>query len=207
MDGNSLVPGAVFQPDWDERPIRVLAFDGVEVLYDSWWPHKQSWGLATLTGNATYYRLSTALLLSRARLLRSEPLTEAENQVHRPDLPLRVCRSGNLRWEPSVPEDLDIFEQEVAVKDPGFPREILALSSLILNPFGIKGGRKRGVLVKSADGIRFTSQELLWQASKIQAAMQASPLNGVGIYRSGFQNRIPSYYLWGSQDKAGIVSE
>jgi len=100
-----------------------------------------------------------------------------------------------------------MFAQEVAAADPGFPQGILPLRALYLIPFGAKGGHKRGVLIKSADGSGFSSLELLWQASKLQTAMIASHDNGVGIYRSGFQNRIPSFYLWGSRDMAGIVPE
>jgi hypothetical protein len=49
--------------------------------------------------------------------------------------------------------------------------------------------------------------ELLWLAHELQAEYVKDWDQRVGIYRSGFQARLPSYYLWGFRDKAGHVDE
>ena len=53
----SIELGGVFQFNHDERPIRVIAFDDNVVMYDAWWSHMNSWGMAKLTGRFSYYRM------------------------------------------------------------------------------------------------------------------------------------------------------
>jgi len=199
MSPEILQIGAVLQPDWDERPLRVIAFDDREVMYDCWWPHKAGWGFASLRGTITYYRVPCELLLKGCTYLRTEPLTQLEFDVHRPDLPLRIATLDHVEWP--APARLEAFRTmliSLASSDS------LPATKLYLCPFGPNGGTKAGVLVEPEDGHAFGVAELLSFAAAIQAPHLhgASLPRGVGLFRLGIQRRAPSYYLWGSQSRA-----
>jgi len=201
----SIESGTVLQPDWDERPIRVLIADEIEVLYDVWWPHTQGWGLTTLNKKASYYRVRTSFALARAKVVRTEPLSELEQKIHRPDLPLRFCRSRGIRWEDLWSADAkgaDRNENKVAISD-----EPIDAHELVIVPFGPHGGEKRGVQISSGREQGLTALEILRKAAQIQAKQATSHPEGVGIYRLGIQTRTPSFYLWGPDDRAGFVRE
>ena len=101
--------GSVVQPDWDSRAHRILLMDHIQVLYDVWWPHAHEWGFSTLSGEGHYYCLPTSLLRGRSTVLRSEPLTDIERAIHRPDLPLRLLRSPSMQWSKDQYRDMSHF--------------------------------------------------------------------------------------------------
>ena len=202
-------PGAVYQPQWDERSIRVLTCDAVEVMYDCWWPHKPGWGLDSLRGTATYYRISASLLNERAEQIRSEPLTRIEEDVHRPDLPLRLARTPLACWSNRSFSDPEAYAVSLGPEADSFVRtaseERINAAQLVLCPFGPKGARKRGVLVSPTQGTSFSALELLWLAQNIQSPLLREPPAGVGLYRLGFQGGVPSYYLGGQRGEASYL--
>jgi hypothetical protein len=210
MATSTIELGAVFKTDWDERPIRVLAFDDIEVLHDCWWPHLNRWGLSQLRGKASYYRFPTGLLRSRAVCVRVDRLTPAELAVHRPDLPLRLCRFPDLHWTKDRYPTIASYASAVEKASPRLRidpvRVALDLPAVVLMPFGPKGSRKRGSVVKARSASGFSALELLWLSHNLQSQYVKDWRNGVGIYRSGFEGGVPSYYLWGASDRAGIVN-
>lgn len=187
------------QPDWSDSPLRVITFDESEVMYDSWWPHNSSWGFTSLKGKFTYYRVPYRLLLDRSRYVRTEPLSRSEHEAHRPDLPLRFGVSAELNW-PTASE-VAAFSQLVSTLPESAP---LTSSQLYLCPFGPKGAARKATLVESARVGRFPIADLIVQSAILQAPFLGNhrPTRGIGIFRSGIQNRIPSYYLWGSRSRA-----
>jgi hypothetical protein len=200
MASQLLHVGSVLQPDWDERPIRVMAFDDHEVMYDSWWPHDSSWGFASLKGKFSYYRIPRGLLVERCRYLRDEPLSEDEVAAHRPELPLRLAISAELEWPfaPELPSFLSLISSLVSSAP-------LPTGKLYVSPFGPKGSSKKSILVEpDRGGASFPVGELLARAAAIQAPLLTPerPTLGIGLFRLGIQNRIPSYYLWGSKGRA-----
>ena len=209
MEFEDLSVGLVVQTDWDARPFRILAFDRAEFLYDCWWPHVGGWGLQNLRGKAYYYRTSTQFLLTRAKVLRVDPLTDAERLVHRPDLPLRVLRFAELEWGDAVASSLDEFSSWLSASAPAvsISKDDLALDIPVvaLAPFGPKGGLKKPISVAASNGANFSSLELLWQAASIQGPIASKLRHGVGIYRLGYATGRPLFYLWGFHDRAGIV--
>lgn len=211
MSTREIQLGAVFQPDWDERPIRVLAFDEVEVFYDCWWPHLGDWGLSKLPANVSYYRISTPFLKSHAAYLRVEPLTPAETAFHRPDLPLRLCRFPNIHWTNKRFATIKAFVAAVKKSSPrrqlDTQQVALAIPKAALMPFGPKGSAKRGVVVEAQTDTGFSAAELLWLAHELEAPYVKEWDKGVGLYRSGVERGIPSYYLWGVIDRAGNVEQ
>jgi hypothetical protein len=184
--------GAVFEVDWTPEPVRVIAFDRHVVMYDTWWSHRGSWGMSKLLGKYSYYRLHRDYFEEHASLLRSEPLTEQEVQVHRPDLPLAFAARQSLSWYEQWSTDLQIESEQT-----------LEASAIYLAPFGPRDSSKPAVLVHAANGRSFSETELLLAAKSVQDPhIREFPLTGgVGIYRSGIQKRLPSYYLWGAKSR------
>lgn len=181
--------GDVLQVEWSEHLIRIMMCDEVEVLYDAFYP-EIGWNLARAR-TSTYYRAATHVLRSRGHHIRTEPLTDDELARHRPDLPLRLLRSGQADWGRPLPDwpkiDID-FE--------------IASRRLAIVPFGSKGAPQKAIVVKAANAHSLTAGELLVAAHRIQT-VECPEVNGVGVYRSGLSGGIPSYYLWGVVDRAG----
>ena len=205
MDDMSV--GSVFQPDWDSGAHRILLMDQIQVLYDVWWSHAQEWGFSNLSGEGHYYRLPTGLLRGRSTVLRSEPLTDIERAIHRPDLPLRLLRSPSMQWSKDQYQNMSHFvgAHQAGIEHLGISDDDVALDApeVFLAPFGPGGRTKRGVRLKAVNGRHFSSIELLWRAYEVQAPQHRTSTNGIGIYRAGFKSKTPVFYLWGSDDMAG----
>ena len=190
----------------DDRPFRVVAFSNGVAMYDAWWPHLDNWGLANL-GEAkrrriNYYVATASTLAERATFARSEPLTEAEISLHRPDLPFAAAQCQVLSWPAEAPGSAESAAR--GWRAAGCPEaETLEASEVYLQPFGPGGGERAGVRVKADNGTSFSWDELVWKATVIQAPFIGAhgTVQGVGIYRSGLNRGIPAYYLWGSQSR------
>ncbi len=191
--------GGVYQPDWDKRPFRIIGLDEHEVFYDCQWEHDGQW---TFLGNfrrtCTFYRMPTALFAHRSIRIGYLPFTEEELVAFRPDLPMRFARSRELSWNSSW--------EEGVLEQPGMAVKI-TVDGVVLVPFGSKGGLKGGVVLRaSAVGSGFTVGELLLAAKRIQEQVNPQTSNGVGLYRLGWQKRLPSYYIGEYSDRAGHVT-
>lgn len=200
--------GAVFQTEWSENPIRVIAFDSSVVMYDAWWPHKSAWGMEKLTGNVSYYRLPLALLMQKAKYLRTDKYTDQEATVHRPDLPFAFAQYDLLDWYAQSPKSIGHLEQMLSSQSPLGTELLLKVPAIYLSPFGPKDSFKPAVLVHAKNGESFTEAEVLWHAWQLQAPLLGARqlTSGLGVYRSGIQRRIPSYYIWGSKSRLeGVV--
>ncbi|WP_173346109.1 hypothetical protein [Pseudoduganella dura] len=204
MNPSDLHVGAVFQREWDSCPIRVIAFDDEQVMYDCWWPHIPGWGIDSLNRTISYYRLPLSLLLKKSTYLRTDEYTEVELCIHRPDLPFGFARFADLEW-PSIPpvaeDDFPGHTSFMAGVEASNP--LLHTEKLYLHPFGPKGSVKPGVLLESENPTGFTVDEVLWHAARLQAPhlREIKVTTGVGIYRSGIQRKLPSYYIWGAKSR------
>lgn len=205
MEIEELNLGDVFQPEWDARPIRVLAFDNEQVMYDSWLPHASKWGIDSLSQRASYYRIRTSFLLNKASYLRTEIYTEQERAVHRPDLPFSFARIDDIEWPMTCPASALDFPKLHSQAASG-EKVVLDAPRIYLEPFGPKGGPKPSALITAENGIRFTVEEMLWHAARLQFQhlRDEKITEGVGIYRSGIQRGLPSYYVWGAKSRMGI---
>ena len=185
--------GAVFEIDSSPYPMRVIAYDDAEVMYDVWWPHKNAWGMASLLGTFAYYRLPREYVQAHARTIRIDPMSEKEQQVHRPDLPFAVAQHQSTSWY-DRPWTEDAFGTT----------SILATNAIYLSPFGPRDSAKPPVLIEADNGKWFSELELLTKASKLQLPLigDVRLTEGVGIHRSGIKRRTPSYYIWGARSRA-----
>ena len=196
--------GAVFQPQWDSRLLRVIAFDDETVMYDCWWPHIPGWGIDSLNRTLSYYRIPTSLLLSKAKYLRTEEYTEAELAVHRPDLPFGFARFAALDWPtvcPATPEEFP--NGSFSCENDQCGHSYLDTAKIYLQPFGPKGSSKPGVMIEAENSVGFSVSEILWHAARLQSQFlrENKLTTGIGIYRSGIQRKLPSYYIWGSKSR------
>jgi hypothetical protein len=201
--------GAVYRWSHDDRLVHVLAHDSGVVMYDAWWPDLETWGLAKLEEikrqRISYYVTTVSALTEKATYLRTDPLTDHEVALHRPDLPLSVGQSEVMQWPAEVYETaahLVARSRAPGSLEVGEDATFDA-TEVVLYPFGPNGGQRAGVRVKADNGIAFTAGEFLWKAAAVQAPYigEVAPTRGVGIYRSGLHRGIPSYYLWGSESK------
>lgn len=181
--------GDVLKVEWDERPIRVIMADPVEVFYDIFLPEGIGWELARAR-TAIYSRISTDFLTKHATKVRSEPLTPREVTRHRPDIPMRLLRSEKASWLD------DILSLEMAASIS------VNANQLAIIPFGAKGAMLKARKICCSNGRFFSGVELLTAAYDAQSA-SCSEVSGIGLYRSGISGGIPSYYLWGAVDRAG----
>jgi hypothetical protein len=207
MNSSNLHVGAVFQPEWDSRPIRVIAFDDEQVMYDCWWPHVPGWGIDSLNRAISYYRVPLSLLLNKSKYLRTDEYTEAEMSIHRPDLPFGFARFADLEWPTIPPAAKEDFPGSTSfVAQVGTSMPILDTAKLYLLPFGPKGSPKPGVVLESENPSGFTIDEILWHAARLQSPYlrEIKVTTGVGIYRSGIQRKLPSYYIWGVNSRMGL---
>jgi hypothetical protein len=175
-------------------------------MYDAWWPHLDNWGLANLSEvkkwRVNYYVVTASTLVEKATFVRSEPLTRAENSLHRPDLPFAAVQCQVLSWPAEASRSVEAAAR--GWRSAGCPEaEALAASEVYLQPFGSGGGERTGIRVNADNGTSFSGDELVWKASVLQAPFVRArvPAHGVGIYRSGLNRGIPAYYLWGSQSR------
>jgi hypothetical protein len=170
--------------------MRVLAFDDVEAMYDMWWPRTGAWSMARLRGTRLYYRLPRHYFHENARYLRTDPLSEVELRVHRPDLTSAVARHLGACWyEPSWPGC--VFG---AVP-------VIAVNVICLAPFGPRDSDKPAILLTADNGEGFTEAELPTKAKTLQAPFLGDVrlTEGVGRCRSGIKKRVTRYCLWGAQ--------
>jgi len=184
----------VFRFAQDDRPNRVLLHDHDVVMYDTWWPHLDGWGLADLEAikreRGSYYVTTLSTVLAKATYLRADPLSAEERAMHRPDLPFAVAQDTAANWSSHIVGGL----AEVG--------SVLHASGIYVLPFGPRGGTKAGVRVVADNGSFFTAEELFRKAQAAQARhLSALAVSGVGIYRSGLQHGLPAFYLWGAASR------
>jgi hypothetical protein len=194
MNPSHIALGAVFESEWSPNPVRVVAFDRQVVMYDTWWPHKDAWAMSKLLGAFSYYRLSRTYFEAHSRYVRTDPLSEQELKIHRPDLPFAFAQRSNNSWyEPR--SDFDMVAPNLLPN----AQPVLRSPAVFLSPFGPRDSTKPAVLVHADNGSYFTEAELLRQAKAIQAPIvgEVHLTDGVGIHRLGIKKRIPSYYIWG----------
>jgi hypothetical protein len=194
MGSAGLELGGIYQPDWDERPFRIIGMDEHEVFYDCQWEHDGRW---TFSGNfnrtCIFYRMPTPLFAKRSQRIGDLPFTQEELKAFRPDLPLRLGRSIELCW--NMPWNKEAIEQSDMSHS-------ISADAVILSPYGSKGGQKGGVIVRSVGGgLRVGA--LMLEAKRIQESANIQTSNGVGLYRLGWQKRLPSYYIGEYMGRAG----
>jgi hypothetical protein len=206
---DNLLLGGVYKTEWDNQTSRIIGMDNIEVFYDCLWPHDNSW---TFSGNfkkkCHFYRTSREVFERRARLINNLPLTPEEQNAFRPDLPMRLGRTRELKWNNFASSQ---FNEFVAMaKDLGdnkFLDSRIEINEMVLIPYGAKGGLKKGMVVKADNEKYFDCAELIWKAKELQESINDNTSEGIGIYRLGFEKGLPSFYIGEYKDSAGLLTE
>lgn len=146
-----LTPGNVFITSLDINPVRIIIADDITVIYEIWWPHSKDWSYKyNLRKKSIYYRTSVSNFLKNATYFRTDQLSPEEIAVHRPELPLYLCRNDQLSWTKKIYRNLEEFEKENghALQFIVSPCS-LEISKIVLVPFGSKGGLKKGAVIEA----------------------------------------------------------
>jgi hypothetical protein len=205
-DRNGLILGGVYKLKWANRPCRLVSFNSYQVFYDEWWPHINSWGITSLKIKHYYTRTPLELFTRGCELLRVEPLTDEEFKVHRPDLEMWVARSENSYWPKHHYSSLIECEEFLKKNYITFSnKNILDLPEIFLYPYGPNGGHKKGVKIAADNGNYFSEIELFFKAQKIQSKYIKFEKPGIGIFRTGIEKGLPSFYIGGYYDLAGCI--
>ena len=195
--------GDVLKENDGDSIIKVIGIDEHEVFYDAWWEHSQTWGLEK-SRTATFYRLGLEFCLDSYSFVRNEPLNQKELLKFQPDLPHRTANLSDWHWNQIEYKTLEEFQDKLGLcADTLKFQEHIKVSKLAIIPLGANGGHKPKVILTPDNGEIFTPIELLWKAHNIQAEYKTNIVSGVGIYRLGISNNVPSYYLGGKGDQAG----
>ena len=195
--------GDVLKENDEDSIIRVIGIDEYEVFYDVWWEHSQTWGLEK-SRSAIFYRLSLDLCLESYSFVRNEPLNQKELLKLSPNLPHRTANLLDWHWNQTEFKTLEEFQAKLGQCANKLKfQEHVKVSKIAIIPLGANGGHKPKVFLTPDNGESFTPIELLWKAHNIQSMYKTNIELGVGIYRLGISNKVPSYYLGGKGDKAG----
>ena len=195
--------GDVLKGNSDQSTIRVIGVDDYEVFYDAWWEHNQSWGL-NKSRSAAFYRLAKAFCLAHYVFVRNEPLDEKELHKLSPLLPHRTANLLDWSWNQIEYKTFEEFKDEIGKLAMELEQQKhIAAEKVAIIPLGPNGGYKSKTILTPDNGESFSPIELLWKAHNIQSKYKTSIESGVGIYRLGISNKVPTYYLGGKSDNAG----
>jgi len=103
-------------------------------------------------------------------------------------------------------EDFRDYAKNLGVED--LDQIALPTPQITLRPYGKKGTitSLKSTLVSAISDRGFSCIELLWLAHNIQAPhIKTEQENGVGIFRSGHEKKVPAYYIGGYYDAANFI--
>jgi hypothetical protein len=154
----------------------------------------------TFSGNfkrkGYFYRTPAKAFIKYTKKIDKLLLSNEELEVFRPDLPMRVLRTKNLNWNGFPVSDKGEFCDYINKNlDIGSQNQIIKSNKIVLVPSGRKGGLKKGVVISADNSSYFTPAELIWKAQGVQETQNREKSTGIGIYRLGFDKRIPSYSI------------
>jgi hypothetical protein len=195
MGNMELKSGVLFQFGATSEKCRVLLLDDVQIMYEPWSDPLNSWYYENTNQKIVYGRIPRLFAEQSMKVLGDEPYTKAETEIHRIDLPLRLCNSNKLEWKDDW-GSFESFQKRVKTEEFKIQDEVeLNAPEIMLVPKGKRFTMKPGVKVVADNGKFFTPAELLYKAWKLQHPHTMEPGAGVGIVRSGLQKMLPSFSM------------
>lgn len=197
-----------YQPEkeyeaFKDRPMRVLAYDERIVMYDSWWSGINKWTFTNFISEGSYYQLPTEFFIEHTDFVRLDELSQTEFEIHRPDLPFSICKVETMGWNMEF-DSISELKKEL-LNNEIEDKLVLAATKIYLKPQGPTGAFKKNILVESKPAKGFTLSELLWKAYQLQHAIPKALLSGMGIHRSGYKRKLPTYYISGFLDALDLM--
>jgi hypothetical protein len=189
---------------------KIISYDNYEVFVDDKRTDQPTWELdETRVKTGRFSRFSLSNFERGATKIGYEAYSDERLATLRPDLPMRLCRIKSMSW------GHDAFETEESLQlylkeeiNPSIWGKKLEISQLYLEGYNKNGLPQKPILLEASNGEYFTVRELFYQANIIQANIKVNKgflSDGVGLYRSGIKNGIPSYYIWGFYDLADTL--
>ena len=208
MGLDNLILGGIYTINWGDKLCRIIGMDDDEIFYDCLLSEKFGW---TFSGHfkkkCYFYRVSRTTFLENSVYKDTLPLTSKECSVFRPDLPLRIGRTTKLSWNSHKEDTYTLFLKNIhTYENDDFINKTLEIRSIFLAPYGKKNGIYKGTKIESKSTY-FDVLELIWNAKKLQESVNNEISNGIGIFRLGFQDYTPSFYIGEYLDNAGILKE
>lgn len=184
---------------------RVLVFDRFEVFFDEF--INDRWERFVRTKRYNFSRDSTQSFIRTATFIDLLPLTENEEKIICPDLPMRIGRLEKLSWNNSVFISYDNLIHYLYENSPSMLTEVINLKEVFVFPIGAKGGYGKEVLITAQNSKSFTVPELLFKAGQVQRNFYLRESCGIGIFRNGIRGGKPSFYIGDYIDQGGILKE
>jgi hypothetical protein len=186
--------------------VRLLFFDEFEVFYEPYIP--ESGWLYSKRRTFSFSRMEREFFVNAiiGEIGTSQDLYPSDSLI-RPDLPIRFARLKNISWGDRQLDSIQTINSLLV--NSGFNNleyKFLKSEKVYLHPAGKTGTFKSGVLVESAKEEGFAISDIVWQANNVQKNIESKYINGIGIYRSGVKNRIPSFILGEYYDPANIMT-
>ncbi|MGY6647409.1 hypothetical protein [Wenyingzhuangia sp. IMCC45574] len=201
---NELIVGGIYELNWGAKIVRVISFDDYEVLYDIYWTHSKMWAFSSnITKKCYFHRLSTASFLSKSNRIDYLKLTDVEKKSFNPYVSIRACRVNNLSWDNKALSNPSYIAKRFNIGQ----MEGIDASKIWIYPFKCNNSFSCAKLIHADNQRSFSGVELLTKAYAIQNAVNPIKTEGIGIYRIGIQDGIPSYYIGEYYDIAGIMKE
>ena len=203
--------------------IRIMMFDENEVFYQT--INEDDTFVYEKNSTISYYRTPKNYFAKNSKFIKHLAFTEKENEIHKPNLPLRLnCFSG-LFWTNKPFEKETDFNKFLKSADVN-PKELkdIKTSKIVIFPTSQQQSHKKSILLENKNGY-FSGEELMIQCFGIQSEYVTSEkpyfsrfrlipngreekrLTGIGIYRLGIKGNIPSYYLGGEMSMMELESE
>ena len=192
---NNLIAGGIYSTNWDERPIRVLAFDDYELFYDCYLPELKNWSRSGNIRTFDFYKISSEYFLANSKQIGILELSEQEHLKFKLNFPFRFCRIKEFNFSD--------FETTVNnLQNYKFENDfdMIFNNKIILSPRTKKGAFMKGEIIEVKN-----IKELLTKAKELQEMARNLDFNGIGFFRSGVINKLPSYYIGEYIDLANIM--
>ena len=193
--------------------IRIMMFDNNEVFYQT--INEDDTFVDSKYSTISYYRTSKDFFYKNSKFIKHLAFTETENEIHRPNLPLRLNCFSELFWtNTSFGGEIDFNEflksTDINTKD----LTGIESSKVVIFPTSQQLLNKKSVLLENKNS-HFPGKELMIQCFNIQSeyvksgkpyfsrfrlianGREEKRLTGIGIYRLGINRNVPSYYLGG----------
>jgi len=192
---NKLIVGGIYSTNWDERPVRVLAFDDHELFYDCYLPELKKWSRSGNIRTFDFYRISSEYFLRNSKQVGILELSEKEHIKFKLNFPFRFCRIKEFNF--SNFETIVNNLQNYKFKNDF---DIIFNNKIILSPRTKKGAFMKGESIEIKN-----IKELLTKTKELQEMAKNLDFNGIGFFRSGIINNLPSYYIGEYIDLANIM--
>jgi hypothetical protein len=203
--------------------IRIMMFYDKEVFYQT--INEDNTLVYAKNKTISYYRTPKDYFDKNSKFIDHLAFNEKENEIHRPDLPLRLnCFSGLFWTNKSFEKESDIEE---FLKSKSINQEELKglkCSKIIIFPTSQQQSNKKSILLENKKGF-FSGKELIIRCFEIQSeyvnpgkpyfsrfrlipdGREEKRLSGIGMYRLGIKGNTPSYYLGGEISMMELESE